>query len=156
MRRLLAAVGVIAALAVAGVLAAGVGARTVSGGPALAAAAAAARNRLRTVSAHSAPAAARSQRRFSTAPHRNPPVDGGHACFVSVPRCSETPCIEYIQSATAAVARVPAPGVRPAAPRCGSTKLGAKIMRTPTAPPNFSLALPALAHRLQARPAGLP
>jgi hypothetical protein len=29
-------------------------------------------------------------------------------------------------------------------------------MRTPTAPPNFGLALPALAHKLQARPAGSP
>ena len=136
MRRLLVAVGVTAALAAAGVLAAGVGARTVSTRP--------------------APAAVRAQPRSSAAPHRNLPPDGGHVCFVSVPRCSETPCIEYIQSATAAAARAPVPGVRLASPRCGSPKLGAKVMRTPTQPPNFGLALPALAHKLQAHPSGSP
>jgi hypothetical protein len=136
MRRLLVAVGSIAALIAAGVLAAGIGARTVSAG--------------------TAPAAVRAQPRSSAAPHRSLPAAGGHTCFVSVPRCSETPCIEYIRSATAAVVRAPIPGVRLASPRCGSPKLGTKVMRTPRPSPNFSLALPALAHKLQAHPRGSP
>jgi hypothetical protein len=131
MRRLLVAVGSIAVLAAAGVLAAGVGARTVSARP--------------------APTAVHVQPRSSAAPRRSVPAAGGHACFVSVPRCSETPCIEYIRSAAAAVARAPVPGVRLASPRCRSPKLGRKVTRTPTALPNFGLALPALAHKLQAQ-----
>jgi hypothetical protein len=136
MRRLLVALGSTAALAAAGVLAAGVGAGTVSARP--------------------APAAVHAQPRSSAAPHRSALAEGGHVCFVSVPRCSETPCIEYIQSATAAVARSTVPGVRLASPRCRSSKLSTKVRRSPTAPPNFGLALPALAHKLQARPAGSP
>jgi hypothetical protein len=136
MRHFLVAVGSIAALAAAGVLAAGVGARTVS--------------------ARRAPAAVHARAPSSAVPHRSVPAAGGQACFVSVPRCSETPCIEYIQPATAAVARAPVPGVRLASPRCGSPKLGTKVTRTPTLAPNFGRALPALAHKLQAQPSGSP
>ncbi len=136
MRRLLVAVGSIAALIAVGVLAAGIGARTVS--------------------ARTAPAAVRAEPRSSTAPHRNLPAAGGHTCFVSVPRCSETPCVEYIQSATATVARALLPGIRLASPRCGSPKHATKRMRTPTPPATLNLALPALAHQLQARPVGSP
>jgi hypothetical protein len=136
MRRLLVAVGSIAALAAAGVLAAGVGARTVFVRPAAAA-------------VHAKPRAA-------PAPDRTVPAAGGQVCYVSVPRCSETPCIEYIRSATAAVARAPVPGVRLASPRCGSLKHSTNVTRTPTPPPNFGLALPALAHKLQAHPSGSP
>jgi hypothetical protein len=135
-RRVLVAGSTLVVLAATALLAAGVGARTVSTRP--------------------APAAVHAKPRSSEAPHRNLPAGGGHACFVSVPRCSETPCIEYIRSATAAVARTPVPGVRLASPRCGSPKLGTKVMRTPTAPANFGLALPALAHKLQAHPSGSP
>ena len=132
MRRLLVAVGSVAALVAAGVLAVGVGARTVSARP--------------------APAGARAQPRSATTPRRSVPAAGGHMCFVSVPRCSETPCIEYIQSATAAVVRTPVPGARLASRRCGPPKRRAKVTRTPTA--NFGLAVPALA--LQAHPAPSP
>jgi hypothetical protein len=136
MRRLLVAVGSIAALAAAGVLAAGVGAGTVSARP--------------------APAAVHAHPRSSAAPHLSVPAGGGHMCFVSVPRCSETPCIEYIESATAAVARAPVPGARLASPRCRSPKLSTKITRRPTPPANFGLALPALAHKLQVHPSSSP
>jgi hypothetical protein len=136
MRRILVAVGSIAPLIAAGVLAAGIGARTVS--------------------ARTAPAAVRGQPRSSAAPHRSPSAADGHTCFVSVPRCSETPCIEYIQSATTAVARAPVPGVRLASPRCGSPKRTTKVLLTPTPPPTFGLAVPALAHKLQAHPSGSP
>jgi hypothetical protein len=136
MRRLLVAAGSIAALVAAGVLAVGVGARTVSARP--------------------APAAVRSQPRSAATPHRSVPAGGGHMCFVSVPRCSETPCIEYIQSAPAAVVRTPVPRARPASPRCGPPKRRTKVSRTPTATPDFGLALPALAHNLQAHPAPSP
>jgi hypothetical protein len=132
MRRFLVAVGSIAALAAAGVLAAGVGARTVSARP--------------------APAAVHAQPRSSAAPDRSVPAADGQACFVTVPRCSETPCIEYVRSAPAAVGRAPVPAVRLASPRCGSPKLGTKV----TLPPNFGLALPALAHKLQAHASGSP
>jgi hypothetical protein len=90
MRRFLVAVGSIAVLAVAGVLAAGVGARTVERPPAT--------------------------------PHQKPVVRlTWSPCYVSIPRCSQTPCIVFTGSAEAAVS---APAVAPpaAAPSLSSKR----------------------------------
>src|SRR5665213_2557178 len=84
MRRLLVAVGSIAALVVAGVLAAGVGARTVEPPPA--------------------------------ASHQNLRVlPTGSPCYVSIPRCTQTPCIVFIGAAEDAVSApaVAAPALAP-------------------------------------------
>jgi hypothetical protein len=96
MRRVLVAVGSIAALVAAGVLAAGVGARTVEHQPAV-------------------------------SRHARPVLPAGSPCYVSIPRCSQTPCIVFIGSAAAAVSApaVAAPAAAPSlsAKRCARRQL---------------------------------
>jgi hypothetical protein len=141
-QRVLVFVSALVALAVAAVLAVGVGAHTVH--------------------AQAAPSAS-SVTRTATAPTATVAPDAGHTCYVGVPRCSQTPCIEYINAQ--AVLITPVPGIRLATPaRCPSTTGPGKGAVTVTprgrvgpAPiPNFAQNLPALAHKLQARPAGSP
>lgn len=143
MQRIRVFVGALAAIAVAAVLAVGVGAHTVH--------------------ARAAPSRSSAARTATTPTVTVSPV-AGHTCYVSVPRCSQNPCVEYINAH--AVLITPAPGVRLATPaRCPSaTGPGnGALTVTPrgrvgpaTAFPNFGAALPGLAHKLQARPAGSP
>jgi hypothetical protein len=135
MRRLLVAVGSVAALVAAGVLAAGVGARTVE-----------------KQSAISRPA--------------RPVLPAGSPCYVSIPRCSQRPCIVFIGSAEAAVS-VPtsaAPAVAPSrsSKRCArmhgprTSVIVNKASPTRPAPglaigPALTARLPVLAHQLAIR-----
>jgi hypothetical protein len=157
MQRFLVVVSVLVVIAVGAVAAVSLGAHAVhaqAAGSAASAARPAATHRV------TRPPAAR----VATTPTITVPAQAGHTCYVSVPRCSQTPCIEYINAHAMLIA--PAPGVRLATPaRCPSAtgpSTGA-LTATPrgrvgpaTASPNFGAALPGLAHKLQARPAGFP
>jgi hypothetical protein len=145
-QRVLVVGSALVALAVAAVMAVSVGAHT---GHAQAAPSGSSRGHR----------AARHPPALHPAPSITVPGVTGHTCYVSVPRCSEMPCVEYI-NAHAAVA-VGVAGARLATTaRCPSPNAGiVTVTRGPTragALANFSGALPRLVHKLRARPAGSP
>lgn len=143
MRRILVAGSSLVVLALVGVLAAGVGAQTV-GTP---------------------PAASHRVRPRMVTPRVLPHLIGGSTCFVSAPRCSQTPCVELIGSdiaqpvgSVAAVGRVQVLPARPVpSESCGKAHppTANVIVNRPAARPpdafGFAPRLRAMAAQLAAR-----
>ena len=88
------------------------------------------------------------------------PSVSGSACYVGIPECSQTPCVELIGAATStAVYTAPVPGVQRARPssRCGRAQIGPGLVTAvPQGPPSaqrrvnpYGTALRSLAHRLR-------
>jgi len=84
----------------------------------------------------------------------------GTACYVSLPECSQTPCVELIGATTAtAVYAAPVPGVQRARPLsgCGRARTGPGLATAVQRSPSkawrgvnpYAAALKSLAHRLR-------
>jgi len=150
-------------VAVTAVLVAGTsgnGARAAAGGPAVRVSPPPGRVGART------PAVQRPGR-VAPAPSVTVPSVSGSACYVSIPECSQTPCVELIGAASAtAVYTTPAAGVQRARPLsgCGRARTGPGLVTAVPRPPSSALrrlnpygaALKSLAHRLQRSFPGAP